>query len=1474
MDYRLLRIFVSSRMNELAEERRQIKAALAKRDINAWVFEDDAGATPGTIEQTYRDELEKADLYLGIFWRGFGQYTIEEYEYAEERGKDRLIYEKTVDIEGKRDPRLQAFLDRVGGNVKTGVTPARFDTVRRLVRRVVRDVAALQTVRFRARAAGPMIPFQAPEPRTGFVPRPALLDPLCETLAAERTPPVFRVVALHGMPGSGKSELAFAAAQDARVRNRYPDGVLWGILGLEPDLTELLTGWIQALGDFKWRGTDALSAQKYLRTLLQERGVLLVLDDAWSAEHIGQLITGGRRCTVLLTTREAVVAHTARAEPEDTIEVGAMNAEQALAVLAGGPDRALEAEAQAQALEVARAVGFLPLALTLARAQNADDVSWNELAHDLRSETQRLESLDDAALDKITDEATRRQLSLVASVTVSLRRLQPERLRQLAWLGVLPDDTSLSAAAAATLWGLDEEGARLALRSLRSSGLLLAGEPTADGALTYLPHDVIHAMAKRLLAAPATTTSASQLPGLALSSEAAQRAFLERHRARRKGTGWHTLPDDGYIYDHLIWHLERAHQTEEIHALLREQDDVGANGWFAAREKRGQTGAYASDLTQALRLAGRDLGSGLRYALMLASLRSLATAVPPSLVAALLKHDHWTLPQALAYANQSCNAGQRSRALALIAEQQTPSHRTALLLEAYTAARELNEKEYDAFRFLAGKLAAAGLKEEAIELARRAQRGDPRVSALMAVVEHLDADARAAVIGEAIEAAYETSELFRAAALAPLLPWLDAEQVRKLITDAAQFRSEFFKAQVVSNLIYSLAALGAVDEARVHAGSIAEPAYRARAFLALAKYLPEAQRIESTDQALATAAAISDKTHSDQFDAALSYLSQAAQAWVKASLAHTSWRTGLLAAVSDDLPPPVQRRALDLAFSDEDPLSVAHNFVALAPHLDAPLRSDGLRQVVEKLAAADAKYLIVLGLAALLPFAGAARADLLERAWQTLGAASLHAYDYPNPLLSLLPALEDTELERALEIVATFDDIDLRSQAIESLAPRLPARLLPRALEVARAIADREERVFAQASLAGHLDVSAAEEVLGHAGELRTGYPGAALLSQFPPSIAAALVEQALQADLQGSEKRKFGPWPLQTYAPLVAAPRRAELFQQAVDAVVSGGDLWCMCDVLSAAAGLLEPWQVKSMLERLTETGERLPDLPAGHAAVRLRIAAWPSLDARAKASTLDAAFSQLSEQGDKPNRSLLEFLAKESDPPAFDRLVALVDGIADPEEKALACGHLLPAAPAALREKLVGMALADFKKIEADEHLTQYEKQQCVGAWILPYASDPGRALEVIATFEAAHWRAEALIRSAKHLGRELFGKALEIARTLEPDNRGRALLALEPAAPDSSRMALLKEAWSAMVAAKYGDDLLRVRELTEKLCKLERSVLADFLREGLLDLAGLPRQSLLVKLKHLAPAVVHAGGTEAVREVYRAIDDVGRW
>jgi hypothetical protein len=88
MGNRSLRAFISSKMEELALERMTIRAALAEMHIEAFVFEKDAGARPYNIQQTYLVELEAANLYIGVFWKGYGKYTIEGYEHAQTLGMD------------------------------------------------------------------------------------------------------------------------------------------------------------------------------------------------------------------------------------------------------------------------------------------------------------------------------------------------------------------------------------------------------------------------------------------------------------------------------------------------------------------------------------------------------------------------------------------------------------------------------------------------------------------------------------------------------------------------------------------------------------------------------------------------------------------------------------------------------------------------------------------------------------------------------------------------------------------------------------------------------------------------------------------------------------------------------------------------------------------------------------------------------------------------------------------------------------------------------------------------------------------------------------------------------------------------------------------------------------------------------------------------------------------------------------------
>ena len=118
--------------------------------VDAWVFEADAGARPVSIEKAFLEEVETAELYIGLFWNGYGDYTIEEYEHARKLGKDCLIYEKRAEIDGQRDPRLQFFLDQLG-DVKSGLTVNRFNTSDQLSEGVKIDVANWQARKIRER---------------------------------------------------------------------------------------------------------------------------------------------------------------------------------------------------------------------------------------------------------------------------------------------------------------------------------------------------------------------------------------------------------------------------------------------------------------------------------------------------------------------------------------------------------------------------------------------------------------------------------------------------------------------------------------------------------------------------------------------------------------------------------------------------------------------------------------------------------------------------------------------------------------------------------------------------------------------------------------------------------------------------------------------------------------------------------------------------------------------------------------------------------------------------------------------------------------------------------------------------------------------------------------------------------------------------------------------------------------------------
>ncbi|MEM9218690.1 MAG: NB-ARC domain-containing protein [Cyanobacteria bacterium P01_F01_bin.150] len=540
------------------------------------------------------------------------------------------------------------------------------------------------------------IPLQMPPLPDHFVERPDYQNAVKEQLLSNAK--VFGtlvVSAIYGLGGIGKSVLASKLAHDGEIQKRFADGILWVTLGQNPDLLPLLSGWIQALGDHDYKPTALQAASVHLRTLLYDKKMLLVVDDVWNPEHLEPFRVGGSDCCVLVTTREARIPEAHR------YDLDVMRPEQALELMTQKLSEELSGEAKDQALAFAKRVGYLPLALELAATQIEEGVTWVELLEDFQAEVARVEGLDLYCQEDIPEDAKRRKYSLLACFNLSLKQLSTEQLRQFAWLGVGPEDVNLTQEMATTLWQVTARQAGAILRQFGSKALLLPGVKQRDGRRTYRLHDLMHDLAQRLLVSPPQPMQAGDLPGLGLTKPEAHHQLLERYRAKTSQGLWHTLRDDGYIYDRLTWHMEQARQPQEVHRLLQEITKAGRNGWYEVCNAIGKPAGFVNDVGRAWRIAqstmedspGQALVHLYRYALIRTSLNSLASNIPTELVKVLVKHEVWQPSQGLAYAQQMQDPWRKAKCISALVSYIPNS----LLPEVLTTIGQIKDAVYRSF---------------------------------------------------------------------------------------------------------------------------------------------------------------------------------------------------------------------------------------------------------------------------------------------------------------------------------------------------------------------------------------------------------------------------------------------------------------------------------------------------------------------------------------------------------------------------------------------------------------------------------------------------------------------------------------------------------------------------------------------------------------------------------------------------------
>jgi len=242
-------------------------------------------------------------------------------------------------------------------------------TCRRDLAQAISDLARLLTVLEqsaqqdeRARTALPLEVVPPLAPHAFWIGRDALFQQLSAALE-----PDGRTVAVHGLPGVGKTSLLVHLAHDAALRQRFSDGVLWADLGEQPSIAFILRTWALALGlspaDVEQLGALGVLDQAVHARLLNRR-VLIVLNDVWQVEHARALQLAGPTACYLVSAYAPGIAVEA-ASPGPVFEVASLSVEEGIQLLSAFVPQAARAFPEQMAALAERCEG-LPLALTLA----------------------------------------------------------------------------------------------------------------------------------------------------------------------------------------------------------------------------------------------------------------------------------------------------------------------------------------------------------------------------------------------------------------------------------------------------------------------------------------------------------------------------------------------------------------------------------------------------------------------------------------------------------------------------------------------------------------------------------------------------------------------------------------------------------------------------------------------------------------------------------------------------------------------------------------------------------------------------------------------------------------------------------------------------------------------------------------------------------------------------------------------------
>ncbi len=383
-------------------------------------------------------------------------------------------------------------------------------------------------------------PFQAPHDILHFVGRETQLEQIGKAITET---PAQNFFCLTGMGGVGKTALAIHLAH--RLRNNFPDGILWANLAASEPLA-ILDSWARAF-DFDFSGLPDLNSRAAaLRGELAYKKILFVLDDVWSADQVREILPSGQNHIVLITTRDLDLPLVLDAKQLPVSVLTATESRQLIQI--AGEVRADEGAGETAVIDtICELLGHLPLAVRIAARLLASRYQANpeSLIARLQDENRRLATL------KIRDREVR------ASFSVSWEALDDELRRVFSLLAVF-EGRPFRVSALATIAQIDRITAEDHLYALLSLSLVMK-----NGRSHYRQHPLLADFAREHL--QNTEEAYARMSQYYL-------AFAQRYQ-----DNYAALDQE---WDNLLSAMRIARQQAQWHMLIDYTDALN-KAWFA-----------------------------------------------------------------------------------------------------------------------------------------------------------------------------------------------------------------------------------------------------------------------------------------------------------------------------------------------------------------------------------------------------------------------------------------------------------------------------------------------------------------------------------------------------------------------------------------------------------------------------------------------------------------------------------------------------------------------------------------------------------------------------------------------------------------------------------------------------------------------------------------------------------------------------